>query len=67
MTEISAQLVRELRERTGVGFMECKKALVETAGAMEAALDYLAKAGLAKAGRKSSRVAAEGRLSLRSP
>ncbi|EQD34293.1 translation elongation factor Ts [mine drainage metagenome] len=64
MTEISAQLVRELRERTGVGFMECKKALVETAGAMEAALDYLAKAGLAKADRKSSRVAAEGRLEL---
>ncbi|MHB1544138.1 MAG: translation elongation factor Ts [Gammaproteobacteria bacterium] len=64
MTEISAQLVRELRERTGVGFMECKKALVETAGVMEAAMVYLEKAGLAKADRKSSRVAAEGRIEL---
>lgn len=64
MTEISAQRVRELREKTGVGFMECKKALVETAGNLEAALVYLEKAGLAKADRKSARVAAEGRVEM---
>lgn len=64
MTEISAQLVRELRERTGVGLMECKRALVETGGVMEDALRYLEKAGLAKANRKSTRVAAEGRIEL---
>ncbi len=64
MTEISAQLVRELRERTGVGFMECKKALVESDGVMDAALTYLAKTGQAKADRQSSRIAAEGRIEL---
>ncbi len=57
---ITAAQVKELRERTGAGMMECKKALVETAGDMEAAIEHLRKAGLAKADKKSGRVAAEG-------
>src|SRR5690606_24066901 len=59
---ISASMVKELRERTGAGMMECKKALVETGGDMDAAVDYLRKSGQAKADKKSSRVAAEGRI-----
>ena len=57
---ISAQMVKELRETTGVGMMDCKKALVETNGDMEKAVDYLREKGLAAAAKKSGRVAAEG-------
>jgi elongation factor Ts len=57
---ISASQVKELRERTGAGMMECKKALVETDGDMDAAIEQLRKSGLAKADKKSDRVAAEG-------
>jgi elongation factor Ts len=57
---ITAAQVKELRERTGAGMMECKKALVETAGDMEAAIEHLRKSGLAKADKKAGRVAAEG-------
>ncbi len=60
MAEISAQLVKELRERTGAGMMECKKALVTTAGDIEKAVDELRKSGLAKADKKADRIAAEG-------
>jgi len=58
--EISAALVRELREKTGAGMMDCKKALLESAGDMEKAVDYLRQNGLALASRKESRTAAEG-------
>ena len=58
--EISAALVRELREKTGAGMMDCKKALVESAGDMEKAVDYLRQKGLAQASRKEGRAAAEG-------
>ncbi len=64
MAEISASLVKELRERTGAGMMECKKALVENNGDIEAAADWLRKTGLAKADKKSDRVAAEGRIAM---
>ncbi|MCC4586886.1 translation elongation factor Ts [Xanthomonas sp. NCPPB 1067] len=60
--EITASLVKELRERTGAGMMECKKALVENAGDIDAAAEWLRKSGLAKADKKSDRVAAEGRI-----
>ena len=59
---ISAAQVKQLRERTGAGMMECKKALVETGGDMEAAVQHLRKSGLAKADKKAGRVAAEGRI-----
>jgi elongation factor Ts len=59
---ISASMVKELRERTGAGMMECKKALVETDGEMDAAVELLRKSGQAKADKKSSRVAADGRV-----
>jgi len=62
MSNISAQLVKELRERSGAGMMECKKALVENNGDIEAAMEWLRKSGLAKADKKASRVAAEGRI-----
>lgn len=62
--EITASLVKELRERSGAGMMECKKALTENAGNIEAAADWLRKQGLAKADKKASRVAAEGRVAL---
>jgi elongation factor Ts len=64
--DIKPALVKELRERTGAGMMECKKALVETAGDIDAAAEFLRKAGAAKADKKSSRVAAEGRIAIRS-
>jgi elongation factor Ts len=64
--EITAALVKELRERTGAGMMDCKKALVEAKGDVDGAADYLRKAGAAKADKKSSRVAAEGRVALKS-
>ncbi|WP_376692715.1 translation elongation factor Ts [Wenzhouxiangella sp. EGI_FJ10409] len=57
---ISAAQVKELRDRTGAGMMECKKALVETDGDLDAAIEHLRKTGLAKADKKSARVAAEG-------
>jgi elongation factor Ts len=62
MSNISAQLVKELRERSGAGMMECKKALVENNGDIEVAMEWLRKSGLAKADKKAGRVAAEGRI-----
>ena len=59
---ISASMVKELRERTGAGMMECKKALVETGGDMDASVELLRKSGQAKADKKSGRVAADGRI-----
>ncbi|MCJ0826053.1 translation elongation factor Ts [Luteimonas sp. 50] len=64
MAEITASLVKELRERTGAGMMECKKALTENDGDIQAAADWLRKTGLAKADKKASRVAAEGRIAM---
>jgi len=61
---ISAAEVKALRERTGAGMMECKKALVETDGDIEAAIEAMRKAGLAKADKKAGRTAAEGRIAL---
>ncbi len=61
---VTAAMVKELRERTGAGMMECKKALVETSGDIDAAIDYLRKSGLAQADKKASRVAAEGKIAL---
>jgi len=58
--EITASLVKELREKTGAGMMDCKKALAEVGGDMEAAIDYLRKKGLAAAAKKAGRVASEG-------
>ncbi|WP_409020810.1 translation elongation factor Ts [Brevundimonas vesicularis] len=60
MAEITAALVKELRERSGVGMMDCKKALVENNGDIEAAIDWLRAKGLSKAAKKADRVAAEG-------
>ena len=60
MTEITAALVKELRERTGVGMMDCKKALTETGGDLEGAVDWLRREGIATASKKAGRVAAEG-------
>jgi elongation factor Ts len=62
--EITATLVKELRERSGAGMMECKKALTENKGDIEAAMEWLRKTGLAKADKKAGRVAAEGRIVL---
>jgi elongation factor Ts len=60
MANISAALVKELREKTGAGMMDCKNALNETNGDIEAAVDWLRKKGLAKAAKKSGRIAADG-------
>ena len=57
---VPASLVKELRERTGAGMMDCKRALTETGGVLEKAADYLREKGLAAAAKKASRVAAEG-------
>ena len=62
MAEITAAKVKELRERTGSGMMDCKKALAETNGDMEKAIDYLREKGLAKAAKKAERTASEGRI-----
>ncbi|MBS3963693.1 MAG: elongation factor Ts [Methylomonas sp.] len=62
---ISAAMVKELRERTGSGMMECKKALVEADGNMELAIENMRKAGLAKADKKSGRIAAEGVIGVK--
>jgi elongation factor Ts len=64
MAEITAQMVKELRERTGAGMMDCKAALNETGGDMEGAVDLLRKKGLAKAAKKAGRVAAEGLIAV---
>jgi len=61
---ISAAMVKELRERTGAGMMECKKALVESDGDVEAAIEAMRKSGQAKAARKSGRIAAEGAVMI---
>lgn len=58
--EVSASVVKELREKTGAGFMDCKKALAETAGDLERAVDYLRQKGIAAAAKKASRIAADG-------
>ncbi|WP_341301942.1 translation elongation factor Ts [Lysinibacillus sp. FSL H8-0500] len=60
MANITAQLVKELREKTGAGMMDCKKALVQTEGNLEAAIDFLREKGLSSAAKKADRVAAEG-------
>jgi len=60
MAEITASLVKDLREQTGAGMMDCKAALTETKGDLEGAVDWLRKKGLAKAAKKAGRVAAEG-------
>lgn len=64
MAEITASLVKELREKTGAGMMDCKKALVETGGNVEEAVDFLRKNGLAAAAKKSGRVASEGLIGV---
>ena len=60
MATITAALVKDLREKTGAGMMDCKKALTETEGDLEGAVDWLRKKGLSAAAKKSGRVAAEG-------
>ena len=65
--EITAGLVKELRERSGAGMMECKKALTQNNGDIDVAIEWLRKQGLAKADKKASRVAAEGRIVLAGP
>lgn len=62
---ITATMVKELRQRTGSGMMECKRALVETNGDMETAIENMRKSGLAKADKKANRLATEGRVSVR--
>jgi elongation factor Ts len=64
MVNVTAQMVKELRERTDAGMMDCKAALGETSGDMEAAVDLLRKKGLAKAAKKAGRIAAEGLIGL---
>jgi elongation factor Ts len=64
MAEISATMVKELRDKTGAGMMDCKAALGETGGDMESAVDWLRKKGLAKAAKKAGRVAAEGLIGI---
>ncbi|HEX7372183.1 MAG TPA: translation elongation factor Ts [Thermodesulfobacteriota bacterium] len=60
--EVSANMVKELREKTGAGMMDCKKALAETGGDFQKALDYLRQKGLATAAKRAGRVASEGRV-----
>ena len=57
---ITAAMVKELREKTGVGMMDCKKALTETSGDIDAAIDWLRAKGLSKAAKKADRIASEG-------
>src|SRR5579885_1231250 len=64
MAEITAALVKTLREKTGAGMMDCKRALAETSGELEAAVDWLRKKGLAAAAKRSGRVAAEGLIGI---
>ncbi|MGL4334903.1 MAG: translation elongation factor Ts [Lactococcus garvieae] len=65
MAAITAQLVKELREKTGAGMMDCKKALSEVDGNIEAAIDYLRENGIAKAAKKGDRIAAEGLAAIK--
>ena len=64
MANVTAQMVKELRESTGAGMMDCKAALTETQGDMTAAQDWLRKKGLSKAAKKAGRVAAEGLIGV---
>jgi len=64
MAEITAALVKELRDKSGVGMMDCKKALIETNGHIEEAIDWLRAKGLSKAAKKADRIAAEGLVAL---
>src|SRR5271167_3214580 len=64
MAEVTAALVKELREKTGAGMMDCKRALGDTGGDIEAAVDWLRKKGLAAAAGKAGRVAAEGLIGV---
>ena len=64
MAEVTAQLVKDLRDKTGAGMMDCKKALTESAGDLEAAVDWLRKKGLSAAAKKAGRVAAEGLVAV---
>jgi elongation factor Ts len=64
MAQITAALVKELRERTGSGMMECKRALQETDGDIEAAIEHMRKSGLAKADKKAARIATEGMIAI---
>src|SRR3954465_5208353 len=64
MSSITAAMVKELREKTGAGMMDCKNALTEVAGDIEAAVDWLRKKGLSKAAKKSGRIAAEGLVAV---
>src|ERR671927_1085499 len=66
MANITAAMVKELRETTSAGMMDCKAALAETNGDMEAAIDWLRKKGLSKAAKKAGRVAAEGLIAVES-
>src|SRR5712672_4761247 len=63
-TNVTAQMVKELRDKTGAGMMDCKAALAETDGDMETAVDWLRKKGLAKAAKKAGRIAAEGLIGV---
>ncbi|MCZ6764889.1 MAG: translation elongation factor Ts, partial [Alphaproteobacteria bacterium] len=65
MGEVTSALVKELREKSGAGMMDCKKALVESGGNLEAAVDWLRKKGLAAAAKKSGRAASEGLIGVR--
>ena len=64
MAAITAQMVKELREKTGAGMMDCKKALTQTDGDMEKAIDFLREKGMASAAKKADRIAAEGLTSV---
>ena len=66
MAAITAALVKDLRDKTGAGMMDCKKALIDTDGDLEQAFDWLRKKGLAAAAKKSGRVAAEGLVAVAS-
>src|SRR5579883_1416929 len=66
MATITAGMVKDLREKTGAGMMDCKTALTETGGEMEAAIDWLRAKGLSKAAKKADRVAAEGLIAVAS-
>src|SRR6202522_3867176 len=64
MASVTAAMVKDLREKTGAGMMDCKTALNETDGDMEAAIDWLRKKGLSKAAKKAGRIAAEGLIGI---
>lgn len=64
MAAITAALVKELREKSGAGMMDCKKALTENDGDLEASMDWLRKTGLSKAAKKADRIAAEGLVAV---